>query len=306
MISLVGLGTFCSKLVRNFKQYEQYSVYCIEAGNVPTPKSCKTCEHMADKRFASCSCNIATDFDIRIIPNRKNAEEFEKNFPDSLKTLIVDDNKEITLCLDGSEAISGITLQFLHNFKDRAINIYYIQSDPQLMSATELVQDKISFNVLQEYTRSGLFQKFVLVDKLILEKILVDITVSEYDARINELISSTLHMINVYDNIKPLMSNNIENSDISRITACGLGEIGSNNIRWFADLENIDEIKYYFAINSDTLKKERSLLNTIKSQVKQQQKQNVKICYSIYETNYEQNFVYCTAKTKIVQQWRGA
>ena len=128
------------------------------------------------------------------------------------------------------------------------------------MGNIEKLQDKITFSILQEYTRSGLFNKFVMFDKLNLEKFLENVSILEFDEKFNHLVSSTLHYINVYSNIKPILSNSIELSDISRMETYGLSEIGSTEVKWFYDLENMEEIIYYFAINSNTLKKEKKLL----------------------------------------------
>lgn len=273
MISVVGIGNFCSKLVNKFNQYPQYTIY-----------------------------TIGTEDTSFIVPELKNAEEYEKNYPKKLTSLIKDQNKEITVFVDGSEPISGIILKFLENFKNRKINICYIRSDLELLGNIEKLQDKIAFNILQEYTRSGLFNNFILFDKTKIEKILDNVSILDFDENFNELISSTLHYINVYSNIKPIISNNIELSDISRIETYGLSEIGNMDIKWFSELENIEEIIYYFAINSNTLKKEKKLLQTLKTQVKEKQKENLKVLFNIHETSYEENFVYCVARTKFIQQ----
>jgi hypothetical protein len=276
MISLVGIGAFCSELVSKFSQYPQYNVYSIDTSE----NECETF----------------------IVPELKNAEEYEKNHPEKLKTFISDKNTEMSVFVDGSEAISGIILRFLENFKDRKINIYYVRSDLELMGNIENLQDKISFSILQEYTRSGLFQSFIAFDKISLEKLLSNVSILEINDKLTDLISTTSHYINIYNNIKPILSNNIELSDIARIQTVGLSEIGSTNIKWFFELNNIEEITYYFAINSNTLKKEKNLLQTIKSQVKEKQKENVKVLFNIYETNYQENFVYCVGRTKFIQQ----
>jgi hypothetical protein len=276
MISLVGVGSFCSELVNKFSQYPQYEVYSIDV----TENEC----------------------DTFIVPELKNAEEYENNYPEKLKDFIDDKNEEISVFLDGSEALSGIILRFLENFKNRKINIYYVRSDLELMGNIEKLQDKITFSILQEYTRSGLFQSFVAFDKISLEKLLSNVGILEINDRLTDLISSTSHYINIYSNIKPILSNNIELSDLGRMQAYGLSEIGSTEIKWFFELSNVEEITYYFAINSNTLKKEKNLLQTIKNQVKEKQKENVKIRFNIYETNYQENFVYCVARTKFIQQ----
>lgn len=272
MISIVGIGNFCSKLVNKFSQYPQYTIY-----------------------------TIATEDASFLLPELKNSEEYEKNYPIKLNSLITDENEEITVFVEGSESVSGIILKFLENFKERKINICYIRSDLELLGNIEKLQDKIAFSVLQEYTRSGLFNKFVLFDKVKIEKMLDNVSILDFDESFNELLTTTSHYINVYSNIKPIISNNIELSDISRIEVYGLSEIGSLDIKWFSDLENIEEIIYYFAINSNTLKKEKKLLQTLKSQVKEKQKENLKISFNIYETNYVENFVYCVGRTKIIQ-----
>lgn len=275
MISLVGIGGFCSELVSKFSEYPQYKTYSIDIEE--------------------------NDCETYIIQEHKNSEEYEKNYSEQLKTFIKDKNDEISVFIDGSEAISGIILRFLENFKNRKINIYYVRSDLELMGNIEKLQDKITFSILQEYTRSGLFQSFVAFDKISLEKLLTNVSILEINDSLTELISSTSHYINIYSNIKPILSNNIELSNLARIKTYGLSEIGSTEIKWFFDLENIEEITYYFAINSNTLKKEKNLLQTIKSQVKEKQKENVKIRFNIYETNYEENFVYCVGRTKFIQ-----
>ena len=130
MISVVGIGDFCCELVNKFSSYPQYEVYNI---------------------------------DSNIIPQLKNSEDYERNYPDILNKLINDKNEELSVFLDGSESISGIILRFLETYKNRKINLYYIRSDLELVGNLEKLQDKITFSILQEYTRSGLFNKFISV-----------------------------------------------------------------------------------------------------------------------------------------------
>lgn len=270
MISIVGIGDFCAKVASAFSNYEQYDVYTITSEDLP-------------------AC--------------KNAEEYESKYANQLVDSIKNDgNTDISVFVEGSEAISGIILKFLENFKSRNINLFYIKSDSSLLSQVEILQDKISFNVLQEYTRSGCFSSFVIFDKIKLENMLPSVTILEYEEQLINLISSTVHYINVYNNIKPVISNSTENNELARIKTYGTSHIGAVNISSFFDLQNIEEIKYYFAINSNTLKKEKNLMQTIKNQIKEMKKEVQNISFSIYETEYEQNFVYCCIQTKFIQQ----
>lgn len=270
MISVVGIGNFCSKIAAAFSNYEQYKVYTITSEDMPA---------------------------------YKNAEEYEAKYNNELVEPIKnDDNTEMSVFVEGSEAISGIILKFLENFRSKNITIFYIKSDSTLLSQTEILQDKICFNVLQEYTRSGCFSSIVIFDKIKLENMLPNLTILEYEQQLVNLISSTVHYINVYNNIKPVVSNSSEESPLARIKTYGTSHVGATNISSFFDLQNIEEIKYYFAINSNTLKKEKNLLQTIKNQIKDMKKEVQNISFCIYETEYEQNFVYCCAQTKFIQQ----
>jgi hypothetical protein len=243
-----------------------------------------------------------------VVKSLDNAEQYEREYIDfSWTSFIKDNNTEISVMVDGSEAVSGVVLTLLEKFRDRKINVYYVKSDFELMGNIEKLQHKVCFGILQEYARSGLFENFVLFDKTKLENILSNVGILEIEEEIATLINSTLHYINVYNNLKPMMSNNVSMSDITRIQTIGLSEIGSFDINWFYDLENIEEVIYYFAINSDTLKKEKKLLQTIKNQVKEKQKENnTKVSFGIFETKYNQNFVYCVGKTKHIQQQQPA
>ena len=268
MISLIGIGEFCCSIVDKL-QYPQYVSYKV----LP---------------------NIAE------IPVLKNAEEYE-SIKTNFSNFITDNNKSVSVFVDGSEAISGLILKILEPIKDRDINIIYIRSDLQLASNIEKLQHKVCYNILQEYARSGLFKKIIFVDKLKLEQIIGNFSILDYEDKLTHLIATTYHMINVYANTKPVLTNTLETSEVCRIETLGISGIQENNIKWFFDLENINEITYYFAINSAVLKKEQKLLQTIKKQVKDKQENNIKVMFGVYETQYDASYVYCSGKTKFIQ-----
>jgi hypothetical protein len=268
MISLVGMGEFCCSIVDRL-QYPQYVPYKVLPG-------------------------------IAGIPVLKNAEQYEGTDID-FNNFIIDNNKSTTVFVDGSEAISGLILKLLEPIKDREINIVYVRSDLQLASNTEKLQHKVCYNILQEYARSGLFKKIIFVDKLKLEQIIGNFSILDYEEKLTHLIASTYHMINVYANTKPVLTNTLETNDVCRIETIGISGIQENNIKWFFELENINEITYYYAINSAILKKEQKLLQTIKKQVKDKQETNLKVMFGIYETQYDETYVYCSGKTKFIQ-----
>ena len=99
--------------------------------------------------------------------------------------------------------------------------LYYANTTTTKISGLQfrVFYDKVAFGVLQEYARSGLFNKIVLLDKLKLENIIGNLSILDYEDKITSLIASTIHMINVYDNINPVLTNSAEKSEVCRINS---------------------------------------------------------------------------------------
>ncbi len=88
MISVVGIGEFCSKLAIGLEKYSQYTVYTI-----------------AEQKVAGNSF---------VVKEYSNAEEYEKKYSSrSWDVFIKDNNTEISVLVDGSEAVSGIVLALI-------------------------------------------------------------------------------------------------------------------------------------------------------------------------------------------------
>ncbi len=70
--------------------------------------------------------------------------------------------EQVFCFVDGKYGISGITLSVLEKFKSKPITIFYIKED--LNSKVEEINHKITFNILQEFARSGAFRAFFAFD----------------------------------------------------------------------------------------------------------------------------------------------
>lgn len=274
MISLIGIGDFCCEIVDKLSKYPQYAVYKI-------------------------STNVEDGEKNKKLPKLKTAEEYEKKI--EIQNSVKDSNKNVSVFVDGSEAVSGIILKLLQTVADKKITVFYVQSDLSLSSPTEKIQNKVAINVLQQYARSGLFEKIVMLDKHTIEVIIGEISLKEYDDKMSEYISNVVHMINVYSNINPIMSNSAEIQDASRIVTYGIGAINSDKINWFFDLKHKENITYYFAINKTMLEKDKKLLQNIKKQIRSLQTEQTQVNFNIFETTYQENYVFCVAATKFIQ-----
>ena len=133
-------------------------------------------------------------------------EDYENKFPNLKRALLKGVNGQ-TLLITSCGFVSGASLRLLEQLKDKCqISALYIKPDGASLSKEKSLQDNLVFNVMQEYARSGILERLYIVDNVKLSDIAGDTTVREYYNKINELISSTLHMINVFENSKAVMS----------------------------------------------------------------------------------------------------
>lgn len=86
-----------------------------------------------------------------------NMEDYE-NYFQNINFNINKSSSMIYCFIDGYDSIAGATLQILQNFGSGKITIFYITKDNTILSPIQKLNNKICINVLQEYTRSGLFE----------------------------------------------------------------------------------------------------------------------------------------------------
>jgi hypothetical protein len=101
------------------------------------------------------------------------------------------------------------------------VNVLYIRPETELLSTLKTKHEWVTFNVLQEYARSGVFKRIYLISNPVLEDNIGGAPVVGYYDRLNEIIVSTMHMINVYNHIDPVNSTFSEPEDMRRISTIG-------------------------------------------------------------------------------------
>ena len=91
----------------------------------------------------------------------KKTEDYEEHCPDFSKRLkFKEDECWVALC--GAGKVAGCTLRVLETIKNKKINIIYICPDPSITTPLQAKRHKVVFNVLQEFTRSGLLNRIYL------------------------------------------------------------------------------------------------------------------------------------------------
>ena len=282
MDTLVGIGNVGCNVVEKMSSYPQYRILKIDS----EPRD--------------------GDGFLQLKPMSSH-EEYEKNFPENdIREILKEITGECTVVVSGASKVSGIILRLLELLKKeslyiRKLSVLYIRPDLDSLVGERRLHERLTFGVLQEYARSNLLERIYLVDNTSLEKCLGNISIAEYYEQLNNLLQSTLHMINVFQNVDPVINTFSPPNPTAKISTFGMIDFNDGEEKLFFDMQFTREKVYYYAINNEALKKDSSLFGKIRQQIKTKKEDKVEVSYGIYPTEYENNYVYCIHSATLVQ-----
>lgn len=280
MDTIVGLGQAGCNITDQFAQHDQYKTYKIDVGLKGLKKN-----------------------GIFDMPRQSTPERYESECP-NMKNFFKGCTGEILFVLGGSGDISGAALKILENIKHCEVSVLYIRPDVQLLPETKKRQEWLVFNVLQEYARSAAIKRLWLVDNTSVEKIMGDLPVVGYFDRLNEMIVSTFHMINVYNHIDSVVNTFHEPHETHRISTFGISDVDTGEHKMFFPLYKIKDLRYYYAINKDRLEEDGKLFANIKEQVRNSLTEETKTSYGVYSTSYDNDYAYVCCNTPVIQRYK--
>jgi hypothetical protein len=277
---VVGLGKAGCNIARVFSKFPQYQTYGID---------------------------ITDEADITIRP-KSTHEEYDAKFP-SLKRKLKFSDEDVLIVVAGSGKISGGVLRLLEQLKNNRLSVLYIQGDLSIMSEVQKKQEKIVSNVLQEYARSGILEKIILISNTMLERSIGDMSIIGYYDTLNQAIVNTVHMMNVFEHTEPIIGNFIQPAEISRICTIGIVDVEVEDDedpqeKWFYALTNPRDVVYYYGISEEDLKNDGTLFRKINNFVKSRIEDNINVSYGVFKTTYEQKYCYCIKHSSMVQSYQ--
>ena len=275
MISIIGLGDCGCNIAEKFSMHSQYKIYYINTRG----------QYVGHKN--------------QLWKEYNHPEKYEENCPD-MSDFFEDIDEEVLFIVGGSGYISAASLRLLSYVKDKRISVLYIKPDVEFLSETNKLIENSVFHILQEYARSGVFEKIFLFENSSLEKIIGNLTITNFYGKINDYITPTIHMINVFDNTEPVMTSFSELSQTSRICTFGAVDLNAGEEKMFFPLDSIKEKRYYFGVSEKSLETDESLLGEIKNYIRSEP-EDARTSFSIYSTDYEENFAYVLCYTSEIQ-----
>jgi len=275
MSTIIGLGKAGCSIAKEMSIYPQYNIFCIDSE-----------EHDHNK--------------FKLIEKQKNFEAYENKFP-SIKKFLKGAKAPYTVIVGGSGAISGSILRLMEQLASKEISVIFIKPEIDILSNLAEKQERLVFHVLQQYARSNMIDKMFVISNSECESILGGLTVKNYFNKINKLIVATYHMYNVFQNIEPLIQTHADPLEICKIATFGIvDEAGSEKLLY--DLKFPREKHLYYSVTNDSLENDVSLMKNIKEQVREKMTDKLKVSYSVYENDYDQNYIYSCTFASMIQE----
>ena len=277
-MKVIGLGTAGCNIADQFARFPQYKVYKLNEGE----EKSKNCYNMpkveAIDEYEAASLNLKTFFR-------------------GLRT-----NDDVMLIVCGAAKVSAATLKVLEHIKRCRISVLYIRPDRTLLSKDVLMHERVAFHVLQEYARSGVFEKTYLIDNRFVEKVLDNVPILGYYERLNELIVNTIHMTNVFANTDSVYSTPNTPLATARISTFGIVDIEKDEEKLLFPLDTINERCYIYAINRKQLETDGELFTALRDRSAKMVDDETTVSVQIHSTEYEDNYGYIIASTSETQQ----
>jgi len=274
---IIGLGSAGCNLVDSFSVYPQYRLYKI------------------DERLKGYKKN-----GVYALPSRNTAEEYESTCP-SMKSFFKDASGDVLFILSGAGKVASTSLRILEQLRHCKVSVLYIKPDLDFLGEPSLKRERLVRAVLQEYARSGVFERMYIVDNRLVESALGSVPVAGYYESLNEYIVSVFHMINIYSHIKPVFGNRQDVVESARISTIGLVDLDKDEDRVFLEFDLVRQKDYFYGVNQERAQTDGTLKKKITESAKKRLDENTKVTYSVYTTQYKEDHGFCVYHTSKIQ-----
>ena len=279
MQTVIGLGQAGCNIADQFKQYPQYKIIKLDEGLRKTKSS----------------------FGLK---RQTSPELYEENLPRGIVKYLQEGVMSETLFITSCGMVSGAALSILSKIKDNTnITVMYIIPERTELVGDKKLQNNLLFNVFQEYARSDLFKRVYLLDNQKLSDIMGPVPIMKRWDTMNNLITSTYHMINVFDHTQPVLTTTTTRINTARVSTLGLLDNESDEEKMFFSLDFPREKNYYYGVPKKRLEEDENLMQTIQRNLKSNiDHDKMKTTYSVYSTEYDRLLAYCEKSSTLLQK----
>ena len=280
MNKVIGLGHFSNIIAEEMRSHPEYTIYKLQ-----------------EETTSPDTLALGTFSDMKQYEENVNTEE--ANF--FLRSITPQDT--VLFIVEGGSAISGATLRLLEIIKDSTLKVLYVVPDLELASTEETTYHRICLGILQEFARSGLLKELHIVDKSKAEEMVGDVSVTEYERSVANLISYAVAMTNYFSHTKPILESKSSRPAWCNISAFGIATFENSILKDLYALEDIESIHFYYGIPEEELQRDNSLIKKIKTHVKNQKSSDKTVTFSVYSTTFDRVMILAQAYTSQIQKF---
>lgn len=280
---VVGIGGAGGRIADLFKRYPEYEIYKLDVGL------------RGHRNFSFKEEKDMMGFEKQAIDRSEKLTGFFEEVKEEDTVLVV---------LAGGGNLPGITLAVLEHIQDSRVRVLFVEPDVEFLSQKQV--DNLSFTkgVLQEYSRSGLFETIYMVSNASLEAVIGDVPINSYNDELNDTIASTMAMVRFFENSEPVLDSRGEPREMARIATFGITDFEHPQLaNLMYPLSGTKDKTYYYGMSQDELETDGSLLRKIKTHTKSiPVEEGETLTFAVYETTYEKNMILCCLKSDKIQK----
>jgi hypothetical protein len=277
---VIGLGKLGCAIAEELTAYPEYRVYKIDAS-------------IGDR------ASLALGHCITMDQYESNLDQEEV----AIYLRAIKSQDSVLLIAEGGDPILGAALGILQTVKNATINLLYICPEREMLTDTQKRDDKISFNVLQEYARSGMFDKIYLVSAPLIERLMGEVAIQKYEKQFSYFVSYAVAMLNFFHHSPPIISSDGEVPIGCRVATIGAPLLENENppLNLFFPLEQISGIHFYYGVPQEEIEDDTALLTRIKSHVRFYKSSSLATSFSVYATTLSDKISFCVAYSPAIQ-----
>ena len=277
-MNIIGLGKAGCKIAQLFKEYPQYTVFLFDSDDKYKRK--KNCFH---------------------IPQQQSAELYDASAIDLTKLVkSFDDDEEVYFIVCGSGKISACSLWILQQISHKKISIIYIKPDVSTLDNKSILRNRAHLHILQEYTRSGVFEKILIFDNNSMSEIIGKTSILNFYPNINRLVATSIHWYNIYMNTDPVFDTFREKYVSSRIGCMSIVNIEESKTKDCYDIKNYNQIEYFFGINRIRIENDEELFDKLTG-ISSSDSEDKSISFGVYPTDLEEGFSFALKTSSEIQ-----
>lgn len=271
-MNIIGLGKAGCNISDMFNQYTQYNVFTLDTTE-------------------NCSYRI---------PRQPSAELYDANPIDLSDMVSKMDDEDTYFILCGSGKIAACSLWILQQIKDKKVNIVYVDPEPSTVDQKGKLRNRAHYHVLQEYTRSGVFNKMFLFENALISDVIGKTSILNYFPKINQFIATAIHWMNIYNNTDTVFDTFRDEFVSSRICSFGVVNIETKQVTDTFLLEKCNQIKYFYGVNRIVIENDEDLLDNL-NEITTSDTEDKSVSYGVYSTDLEQGFSFALKSSSEVQ-----